>query len=626
MKTAPASADILAQITTLGDLFTWRVLRTPHGEAYRECDLVTGDWVSHTWSQMAERIEKWRDALDALHLPDGARVAILLPNGIDAVCIDQASLASGLVPVPMHAIDNPESIAYIVQDCGASVLMVSTRAQWDALAAVSTNAIPLLKLVVLAGETISAKGESQPLSPVAVVALQDWLACDVISKALRKTDLPGEALAAIVYTSGTTGKPKGVMLTHNNVLGNIRAVLARVSVAQTDVFLSFLPLSHTFERTIGYYLAIAAGSCVAYTRSVAQIAEDLKIVRPTVLVSVPRIYERFHAALQEKLGQSGWLTRWIFKLTQTIGWRRFCLYQKIPHDAGPLAFLDPLLSPLLHHLVARKVLAQFGGRLRCAVCGGAPLSQSVAQCFLGLGLPLMQGYGMTETSPVVCANAIDDNWPTTVGRALDGVEVRIGDNHELQVRGNGLMKGYWNRPEESAHAISEDGWLRTGDQAAIEDGRIRIVGRIKEIIVTSTGEKISPAGLELAIAADPLFEQVFVVGENRPFIAAIVVLNRGLWEKLAQHLKVEPSDSASMDSQAVCSYVLGKIQQAAKSFPSYAVPRAVRMTLEPWSIQNGLMTPTLKLKRNALQTLFNAEIEEIYSQRSAKSILNQKRL
>lgn len=610
MKTTISAG--LEHITTLGDLFYWRIRQTPENEAYRHFNSETGCWHSHTWAQIGARVKAWRSALAASRLAPGARVAVLLPNGLDAVCIDQASLVLGLVPVPMHALDNPASIAYIVNDCDASMLVLSTRAQWEAIAAIG-EAMPLLKLVLVIGDEHFANDCSPPPAPGVVVPLATWLVNGDLPNSAPRPPVSGGALAAIVYTSGTTGKPKGVMLTHHNILSNIRAVMARVNVLPSDVFLSILPLSHTFERTVGYYLPIAAGSCVAYVRSVAKIPEDMATVRPTILVSVPRIYERSYLKLQESLAQSSYLTRRLFALTQTIGWRRFCRRQHLPCDETPLDWLDPLLSPILHLLVARRVLAQFGGRLRVAVCGGAPLSQAVAECFLALGLPLVQGYGMTETSPVVSCNTPVDNWPTTVGKPLEGVAVRIGESNELQVLGGGVMAGYWKRPEDSAQAMTGDGWLRTGDQAVLEGGRIRIIGRIKEIIVTSTGEKIAPADLELAITADPLFEQAFVIGDNRPFVAAFVVLSRSGLDTLLRQLKLDVSGSVKLDSALMRGLILEKIQSASKHFPGYAVPRVVRVATQPWSLQNGLMTPTLKLKRNALLEHFHAEIDDIYA-------------
>lgn len=275
---------------------------------------------------------------------------------------------------------------------------------------------------------------------------------------------------------------------------------------------------------------------MAYARSVAQLAEDLKSVRPTILISVPRIYERVYGGLQAMLGGSRLKSR-LFEYAEAIGWRRFCRRQGLPADGRASKVLDELAWLFLEPLVARPLLARFGGRLRVAVSGGAPLSQAIAHCFLGLGLPIVQGYGMTETSPVVAANAPDDNDPATVGRPLRGVEVRVADNLELLVRGPNVMRGYWKRDDDTPHAFV-DGWLRTGDQGAIEGGRVRILGRLKEIIVTSTGEKIAPADLELAITADPLFEMAYVVGDNRPFIVCIVVLNPALWTQLAASLQL----------------------------------------------------------------------------------------
>ncbi len=598
----------LGNVRTLPQLLAFRVALSPRLEAYREFDTASGRWVSLSWAATQERVARWSHALAASGLPVGARVAILLPNGLNAMCMDQATLAIGAVPVPLHAIDNPGSIAYILADCEASLVIVEHAAQWEQISAVGT-AFPALRAVLVVDASSTARNDSVPL-----IALADWLASGRADTELPAPPQPDD-LAAVVYTSGTTGKPKGVMLTHRNVVANVQAVLARVAPSPDDVFLSFLPMSHTFERTAGYYLPIATGSCVAYARSVALLAEDLKTVRPTVLISVPRIYERVHARLLEKLAPSRWKMR-LLEAAQAVGWRRFRAAQGLTpppreeeHAAGAWTALP---WPLLRYLVAKPLLAQFGGRLKVAVSGGAPLSPTIARCFLGLGLPLLQGYGMTETSPVVAANALDHNDPATVGRALPGVEVRIGDNRELQVRGPSVMKGYWKRPEDTARILSADGWLASGDQAEIRDGRIRILGRIKEIIVTSTGEKVPPGDLELAITADPLFEQAFVVGEQRPFIASVVVLHREEWQRLAQELGLDPQDGASLSQPRATKAALARIERVTASFARYAVPRAVCLTLAPWTIENTFMTPTLKLKRNNLMLHFAAQIDAMY--------------
>ena len=557
-----------------------------------------------------------------MQLPTAARVAILLPNGLNAMCADQATLATGGVPVPLHAIDNPGSIAYILADCEASMLIVGQAAQWEKIRAVGT-AFPALRAVVITDEDAALAPSAASTDGPAVGTLAQWLAgAAQASQAATPTPPGPDDLAALVYTSGTTGKPKGVMLTHRNVVSDVKAVLERIVPTVDDVFLSFLPLSHTFERTGGYYLPIAAGSCVAYARSVPLLAEDLKTVRPTVLVSVPRIYERIHAKLLEKLSPTPWKMQ-LYEAAQNKGWARFCaahgLPAPTPDDSSKAAgWMAALPWPLLQALVAKPLLAQFGGRVRVAVSGGAPLSPTIAKCFLGLGLQLVQGYGMTETAPVVSVNSLDDNDPASVGRALPGVEVRIGENRELQVRGPIVMHGYWKRPEDTAKILSPDGWLGTGDQAEIVNGRIYIRGRIKEIIVTSTGEKVPPGDLELALLADPALEQAFVVGENRPFIACVAVLKNDEWQRLAADLGLNPQEAGSLNHPSVHRAVLARMEKNTASFPRYAVPRAVHLTLTPWTIENTFMTPTLKLKRNNLTAHFSEAIEGMYQKSGAR--------
>jgi long-chain acyl-CoA synthetase len=606
-------ADI-ASVQTLPQLLAYRAARTPDAPAYRAFDPATQAWMGLTWAQTEKRVGTWTQALVAMQLPAAARVAILLPNGLDAMCGDQSTLAAGCVPVPLHAIDNPGSIAYILADCEASVLIVSQMVQWEKIQAVGTP-FPALRAVV-ATDDPTANASHAPIDGPAVGSLAQWLAGAAHADSLPVPTPPqADNLAAIVYTSGTTGKPKGVMLTHRNVVSDVKAVLERIAPTLDDVFLSFLPLSHTFERTGGYYLAIAAGSCVAYARSVTQLAEDLKTVRPTVLVSVPRIYERIHAKLLENLSLTPWKMQ-LYEAAQNKGWARFCASQGLPAPAGDegkaAGWMAALPWPVLQALVAKPLLAQFGGRVRVAVSGGAPLSPTIAKCFVGLGLPLVQGYGMTETAPVVSVNSLEDNDPACVGKALPGVEVRIGDNRELQVRGPIVMKGYWKRPEDTAKILSADGWLGTGDQAEIVNGRIYIKGRIKEIIVTSTGEKVPPGDLELALLADPLLEQAFVVGENRPFIACVAVLKGDEWQRLAADLGLPSQDAESLNHPSVHRAVLARIEKNTANFARYAVPRAVHLTLAPWTIENTFMTPTLKLKRTNLLAHFAQPIEAMY--------------
>ncbi|MGY3602642.1 MULTISPECIES: AMP-dependent synthetase/ligase [unclassified Bradyrhizobium] len=593
--------DTLAQVRTLPELLRWRVRATPDTEAYRHFDAAAGRWVSHSWHQIDLEFDRWRRALAAEGFAAGERVAILMPNGIEHIAMDQAALSRGLVPVPMHAIDNPESIVYILKDSAASLLLVDTIDRWRILASAGAPTDTLKRVVC-----VDLQGTENPaMMDYRLMALKSWLERGQAAEAVTDdVALQPDDLAAIVYTSGTTGRPKGVMLSHGNIVANVKAIHARIAASPNDVFLSFLPLSHTFERTGGYYYPIAAGACVAYARSVQQLSDDLKQVRPTVLISVPRIYERIYALIMQHSEAAGRFERELLDLTVAVGGRRFDARQQ---GRSPSLF-DRMLWPLLKRLVADKVLAQFGGRLRVAVSGGAAIGERVIRLFLALGLDILQGYGMTETSPVVSVNTADDNDPRSVGRPLDGIEVSISEDQELLVRGPNVMLGYWHRPDETRRIKQADGWLHTGDQARIEGGRISITGRIKDILVTSTGEKIAPVDLETAILADPLFEQAMVIGENRPFLAALVVLNAKSWER-------EKARLAGSGTDAETAFLVKRIAEAVKAYPAYATPRAVWWTLEPWTIAAGLLTPTLKNKRPALEHRFAAEIEQIYTRK-----------
>ncbi|MGP1678985.1 MAG: AMP-dependent synthetase/ligase [Burkholderiales bacterium] len=439
--------------------------------------------------------------------------------------------------------------------------------------------------------------------------LADWLPDTADSLSIHAAD--PRALATIIYTSGTTGRPKGVMLSHQNILWDVRAVLKLVPGYVEDLYLSFLPLSHSFERTVGYYLPMMTGSAVAYARSVQELAEDLLTIRPSMLVSVPRIYERVYAKLQHGLEQKGAPARALFRWAEEIGWHRFEAAQHRGEAAGPIA---ELMWPVLRHLVADKMLSRLGGRLRLALSGGAPLAPGLSRCFIGLGLPLLQGYGLTEAAPIVTANSLDNNVPESVGVALPGIELKLGGKDELLVRGPNVMLGYWNEPEQTRAAVDAAGWLHTGDVARIgDDGHVFIVGRLKEILVMSTGEKMPPNDLELAITEDPLFDQAMVVGEGKPHLAALIVLNAEVWREFARSLALDPAEPGSLAAPALAQSVRDRVRGLLRNFPVWARVREVWLTLEPWTIENGLITPTLKLKRPELERRYAGEIRRLYA-------------
>ena len=586
---------------TLPALFQRRVRLTPRREAYRQFDEAAKRWVGYSWEATAQRVLRWRAAFQQEALAPGARIAILVPNSLEHVCIDQAALASGFVPVPLHVVDNPDSLAFVIADCGASVLVVDSAAHWWALVPFQDRFPELRRVVFLTGTAdVAPSGLAVPM--------EYWLTHVPKGTEVSNLALDPQSLAAIIYTSGTTGRPKGVMLSHHNIVSNVNSLLKSMSVSYGDVLLSFLPLSHTFERTVGYYLAIASGATVVFARSISLLAEDLQQVHPSILVSVPRIYERAYVAIEATL-EGHRLSRRLFDRTVQIGWQRFEYGQG---RAPAPAWRDRVLWPLLDLLVARRVRARFGGRLKAAVTGGAPMSFEVAKPLLALGIPLLQGYGMTESSPVIACNSLLDNDPSTVGRPLPDVEVRLGDNDELLARNDNIMLGYWHRPEETARAKEPTGWLHTGDQAQIVDGRIRIKGRLKDIIVTSTGEKISPSDLEAAIATDNAFEQVMIVGESRPYMTALLVLNNQRWRLESRTLGVEAQSAEALRSETATEWALRRVRDALRGFPTYAIPRRVCLLSDPWTVASGLLTPTLKPKRAAIEARYAGPIAELY--------------
>lgn len=586
------------EAVSLHGLFLARVKRTPGAVAYRYFNARQNAWQSYTWAQMRDQIARWQAALLGEGLAPGDRVAIMLRNCPQWVMFDQAALSLGLVLVPLYTVDRPDSIAYIVNDSGAKVLLFETNEQWQALRTVRDKMGCVQRF---AGLDKIVDGDEPRLK-----SADSWLPAAAQLKPPYSAD--PEQLATIIYTSGTTGKPKGVMLSHANILSNAYNTLHTVMIFSDDLLLSFLPLSHTFERTLGYYLTVMTGSTVAFARSVALLGEDLQTIKPTVLVSVPRIYERVFAAIHTKLEEGSPLKRKLFNLAVDVGWARF-LHQQ---SRGPWK-ISFLLWPILSHLVAKKILVKMGGRLRAAISGGAALSAEISRLFVGLGLPVVQGYGLTETSPVISASPLENNFPDSAGQPIRGMQVRIGEQNALLVKGPNVMMGYWNNPEATRAMIDAEGWLNTGDTVRIsETGHIYITGRLKEIIVLSNGEKIPPTDMELAIMRDRLFDQVMVYGEGRPYLVALAVVNPDGWKHFVGQMGVpaniaEPSRDALVQEQ-----VIQRIAAQIHEFPGYAQIHRVLLLSEPWSIENGMLTPTLKIKRAQVVAKFSGEIQELY--------------
>ncbi|RLA07252.1 MAG: long-chain fatty acid--CoA ligase [Gammaproteobacteria bacterium] len=584
---------------TLSDLFSVRVNRSSNDLAYQQFDLANKKWHKTTWHQMAIEVGRWQDAIKKENLKKGDRVAVMLKNCRNWVVFDQAAMGLGLVTVPLYMDDRPDNTAYILKDSDCKLLVVEGRKQWQKLASESIDLSSVQKIISI--NTIEEEDEPQDSR---LESLDDWVYG--LNGAYQNINHDESSLASIVYTSGTTGKPKGVMLTHNNILLNAYYASQVVTIYPDDIFLSFLPLSHTLERTGGLYLPMLSGASVSYARSVTQLGEDLQIIKPTIMISVPRIYERVYGKIKTALNKKSALAQKLFAMAVEIGYARFEHQQK--RGSWRLSFL---LWPVLNKLVAKPVLTKLGGNLRFAVAGGAPLPTPIARVFLGLGVNILHGYGLTESSPIISCNMPEFNLPESIGPAMPQIKIRIGDNDELQTKSSCVMQGYWNLPKATADTFTQDGWLKTGDKARIdEDGRIFITGRIKEIIVLGNGEKVPPADMEMAIALDNMFEQVMVIGEGKAFLSVIITLSEEEWaEFVKQH---ELDVKKDLNNPFVHKKMLQKISEQTKQFPGFAKIRKVILDDKMWSIDSGLITPKMSMKRNQIMTKYDKQIKDIY--------------
>ncbi|MBF0264866.1 MAG: long-chain fatty acid--CoA ligase [Gammaproteobacteria bacterium] len=604
------SSNIISveQANTLDGLFLERLQLTPDNIAYSQFDKSSQQWIEASWTQISDRIAQWQGALAQEQLVAGDRVALMLKNSIEWVIFDQAALSLGLVVVPLYLDDRPDNIAYILDDANVKLLCIQEQRLWKRLKQAfveNKNPIKSLSRVVLLEKSIDKNSEDERLYLV-----DDWLPKDYQLLSEREADK--HDLATIVYTSGTTGKPKGVMLSHHNILSVAYATATQFFLSfDKEVFLSFLPLSHTLERTLGYYLPVMVGAKVCYSQSVQQLASELLLHKPTILISVPRIYEQIYGKIHAQLNKSSWVKRSLFALTISVGWQVF-LRKQNHHQIR----LCPtcLLWPVLKSLVADKVLAKFGGQLRIAASGGAAIPFPVSKLFLSLGLNLLQGYGLTETSPVVSFNRSEQNVPRSIGQPLDCIDVKLGDNNELLVKSPGLMLGYWNNHSATTQVIDNDGWFHTGDQASIDSQTdiITLTGRIKDILVMSNGEKIPPSDIENTIVIDQWFDQALLIGEGEAFLSAVLVFNAEAWTSLAKSINLDPFDKKNLEHKKIHQQAVQRLKILLHDFPGYAKIRRVILSLEPWTIENGLITPTLKVKRVKVIELYQKQIEAIY--------------
>jgi len=588
-------------VNNLSDLFYERVKRSADKVAYTYYDEDNSAWTDLTWQDMAKQVELWHTAFRHEGLVKGDRVAIMMRNCPDWVVFDQAAYSLGLVVVPVYTNDRAENIRYILENANVKIFFIEDPTHCKELIENESifNGDGLKDLIRIVTHQ-SIDGYNNPR----LAQVETWLPS--YAETIEQVTLEPDDLATVVYTSGTTGRPKGVMLSHNNIFMNAHSGAIFEHLDIEDVFLSFLPLSHMFERTAGYYMPMVIGARIAYARSIEQLGEDLLIIKPTIFVTVPRIFERVYNKIHDQLAKKSPVAQGLFKLAVSVGWYRFLVQQK-RQDWHPKL----LLWPLLNKLVAGKITAKLGGNLQLAVSGGAPLAPEIAKTFIGLGLTISQGYGLTETSPIVSTNKLNNNDPFSVGQTMAGVDVKLSDAGELMVKGATVMQGYWNNDDATKDVIDSDGWFHTGDVAKIENDHIYITGRIKEIIVLANGEKVPPSDIELAISSDSLFEQVIIIGEAKPFLVAILTVEEENWKEFAKQNGVSPEES-SLELENIKEIFLKRINDQLSEFPGYAKVIRCHVVLKPWDIEGGLITPTLKLKRSEIHEKYTSEIEEMY--------------
>jgi long-chain acyl-CoA synthetase len=543
------------------------------------------------YKEVAEKIQSLAFAISQLGIKKDSKVAILSENRPEWAMFDLAIMSVGGISVPLHIVLCSRIIEYILNHCQAEILIVSNNDLLEKIISIQDN-LPFLKKIIFLDEI---KKENKDKLKKKAISYDELLTMTEERK-LNLAIFQPDDICSIVYTSGTTGLPKGVELSHHNFLSNVEAVKSAVPVQQDDVFLSFLPLSHILERTCGYYIPLLSGSTIAYAESAKTLLLNLSEVRPTILISAPRIFEKFYEGIWNNARELTGLKKVIFF---------WALKQKekgLPHILADI-------------LVFKKIKSKLGGRLRLAVSGGASLDKKIAKFFKKIGVLILEGYGLTETSPVIAVNKEDNFKFGTVGKPVFGANVKIYQDKEILTKGANVMKGYFNDIDETKNAIDFDGWFHTGDLGFIdEDGYLTIIGRKKEMIVTSGGKNVWPEVVERELNSDAFITQSIVIGNNKKFISALVVPE---WEKLKEFLR-ENNLSAESPENLVKNEILNKffgerIDGINKNFSDYEKIKKFQLISQEFSQEKEEMTPTLKLRRKTIEDNYKKQIEEMYA-------------
>jgi long-chain acyl-CoA synthetase len=557
-------------------------------------------WRDHSWVSLNERVMRLRGGLERIGIKAGDRVAILAENGPHWVVFDLAVLGLGAVVVPLYTTCGLEETRHVIADSGARLIGVYGDAMVKKLRGL--GGIPEVEGVIA-------------MHPGAAAIDDGGLEVITLEQASKFEPMPAIAgnrndLATLIYTSGTTGMPKGVMLTHDNILSNCESNLEALDLGENDMTLSFLPVAHAFERTAGYYTVMIAGGTIAYAEGLTQIAQNLLEVEPTVVLTVPRLLDVIYSRIMRTVEAGSPLRQKLFHAALASGVRA-AEYRHRGKSAPPLT---ALAMALYRRLVFARIRAIFGSRIRYLISGGAPLAVEVNQLLAAAELPIVEGYGLTEASPVVAVNLHGRTRIGTVGRPLKNVKVKTVADGELLVHGPNVMAGYYHREEDTREAIDADGWLHTGDIVQIDaDGFIKITDRKKEIIVLSGGKNVSPANLETRLASDPYIAQACVIGDRRKHLAALLVPD---FENLAEELKA--ADFAGVAPEELVAHPKfrdlfhARMREFNKPLSDVEAIADFRLIAKPFTQENGELTPTLKLRRRVVQEHYRGEIESMY--------------
>jgi long-chain acyl-CoA synthetase len=543
-------------------------------------------------------------ALESRGIVRGDRAAIMSPNRLEWALADYGCLCAGVVDVPIYATLTVPQVAYILANSGARLLFVPDKEQMAKALDAMAQAGRSVQVVVFDPPRDLPDGVSSWADFVAEGAIHARRWGDAEFRA-RSLQAKPEDLATVLYTSGTTGDPKGVMLTHGNVGSNVMVAGSVLYIDPDDSTVSFLPLSHILQRMVDY-LFFHRGVTITHARSMATAIEDMKLMHPTVAVAVPRVYEKIHDTVMSAEGGKRKLIDWAVGVADRVADLR--LAGRMPTGALGLQYW------LADSLVFTKVRAAMGGRMRWFVSGSAPLAPELNRFFYSIGLTILEGYGLTETSPVTNVNTEDHFRIGTVGKAVPGTEIRIAEDGEILVRGPQVMKGYYNRPEDTAQALEPDGWFHTGDIGELdEDGFLRITDRKKDLIVTAGGKNVAPQPIENRLKANPFVEQAVLIGDRRKFIAVLVVPAFPRLEAWAREQGIAWSDRRDLlSSKAVQRHMEAEVKRELAGLASYETPKRVALLEEEFTIGNGALTPTLKVKRKIIAERFRDVIEELY--------------